>query len=457
MGQTTAAPPPEAARVAAPEAQVEASLAAFAATPKHQGSGEILALASGPPSDDGKCLSTTGPGRPDELKKAHKATDEDHQPVLQHPSTTHIAPEYLQSSEYWDLESMAPLSRKSLAAVARLRQYNPPAFPLWNQLPASRRAAVLILLYPDRMGDLRVVLTMRASGMRNFGGHAAFPGGKADTTSESPYTDEIARREAWEEIGLPETNNLLPKGYNIEFLCHLPHSLARTDVVVRPCVALLDRCPPPPASSSTAAVARSLSTASQAAVADALRPTPSAGEVAAVFSGPFHNFLSPSDEAPSPALPLGARLPPGPWYEGGWAEHATGEPWRIHNFYVPINNQRVTKPAPMPVPSMQKWRETVRRPEVLEEHRGRYRVWGFTAKILVEAARVAYAEQPHCDLEAADHLGDEALAIEAAGMGRFYDRKQQHVGTATVQPGLSGSTHLLRDWRSSGGGQEAKM
>lgn len=72
------------------------------------------------------------------------------------------------------------------AALARLRAYKPPPFPLWDALPARKRAAVLILLYPDRWGDLRVVITMRAASLRSFSGHAALPGGKADTTEETP-------------------------------------------------------------------------------------------------------------------------------------------------------------------------------------------------------------------------------------------------------------------------------
>lgn len=75
---------------------------------------------------------------------------------------------------------------RSQAAIARLRRYVPPPFPLWDRLPVSRRAAVLILLYADRRGDLRVVITMRAASLRSFSGHAAFPGGKADTLQETP-------------------------------------------------------------------------------------------------------------------------------------------------------------------------------------------------------------------------------------------------------------------------------
>ncbi|KAL6403539.1 peroxisomal coenzyme a diphosphatase peroxisomal [Ilyonectria robusta] len=73
----------------------------------------------------------------------------------------------------------------SQAAIARFRTYKPPAFPLWDRLPVRKRAAVLILLYADRRGDLRVVITMRAASLRSFSGHAAFPGGKADSTEET--------------------------------------------------------------------------------------------------------------------------------------------------------------------------------------------------------------------------------------------------------------------------------
>lgn len=59
---------------------------------------------------------------------------------------------------------------RTKTAIARLRAYKPPPFPLWDKLPLSRRAAVLILLYADRQGDLRVVLTMRAASLRSFSG-----------------------------------------------------------------------------------------------------------------------------------------------------------------------------------------------------------------------------------------------------------------------------------------------
>jgi len=46
-------------------------------------------------------------------------------------------------------------------AIHRLRNYAPPPTS-YGQVPLSRRAAVLILLYVDPNGNLRVVITMRA-------------------------------------------------------------------------------------------------------------------------------------------------------------------------------------------------------------------------------------------------------------------------------------------------------
>ena len=60
--------------------------------------------------------------------------------------------------------------QKIKAAIARLRAYRPPPFPTWDSLHVSRRAAVLVLLFADRRGDLRVVITMRAASLRSFSG-----------------------------------------------------------------------------------------------------------------------------------------------------------------------------------------------------------------------------------------------------------------------------------------------
>ncbi|OAA54747.1 nudix domain containing protein [Niveomyces insectorum RCEF 264] len=406
-------------------------------------------------------------------------------------------------SYYWDPATMAPLSARSAAAIARLRAFRPPSFPLWDRLPLSRRAAVLVLLYADRRGELRVVLTMRAASLRNYSGHAAFPGGKADTLNETP--EQIARREAWEEIGLPLDDGRLPRAFRIEHLCSLPYNLAKTELVVRPCIALLhaggdDRggvsrnsnnsCSSGSGSSRSSDDAEAQETDAHAD--ETLIPRLDAKEVAAVFSAPFHNFLLATDEVspadgtplaltnhPNQTAPAGAepdaastppqrqqqqqqkqrrrpRLPPGPWYEGSWI-HWHEAPWRMHFFYVPVVGQRVAKPrkrirSESATPSRAvngdgsshdtpakedeqkdedegKDQDSKKNDdndndnddEAVEAAPGRYKVWGMTARILVDAAQLAYGETPAFEHNA--HFGDERIIEGLAKMGRLGDKK----------------------------------
>ncbi|KAK3695312.1 NUDIX hydrolase domain-like protein [Podospora appendiculata] len=307
------------------------------------------------------------------------------------------------SSNYWDASTMAPLNPASAAAIARLRAYKPPPFPLWDRLPVSRRAAVLMLLFADRRGDLRVVITMRAASLRSFSGHAALPGGKADSGEETPY--QIARREAWEEIGLPMDDAKIPAPFRIEHLCYLPMNLARTELVVRPCVAFLHTTATTASATAGAEAAKPTTTVT---VEDGLIPRLDAREVAAVFSAPFHNFLRATDE---PGLQTKS-LPPGRWYEGSWTAW-NDEPWRVHYFYVPINDQRVTKPR-VRDGGLAAIAEGI---EDEAEEAGRYKVWGMTARIVVDAARAAYATEP--EFEHNSHFGDERMIEELEKLGRL--------------------------------------
>jgi 8-oxo-dGTP pyrophosphatase MutT (NUDIX family) len=61
-------------------------------------------------------------------------------------------------------------------------------------------AAVLVPLYEDASGDLRVVLTKRRADLRRHAGEISFPGGRRDSRDSS--LQETALREAEEEIGL---------------------------------------------------------------------------------------------------------------------------------------------------------------------------------------------------------------------------------------------------------------
>lgn len=176
--------------------------------------------------------------------------------------------------------------------------------------------------------------------------------GKADTLSESPT--QTSRREAHEEIGLPlpSSSSSKLKDFQITHLCELPSHLAKTALAVRPCVAYLS--PLNPALTDVEKV---------------LIPRLDEREVAAVFTAPLEDFLKKKGEG---------------GYEGVWVEFHGGR-WRMHNFY--IKDGRTSSDG--------------------EEEGEVYRVFGMTARILVDAARVAYMREP--EFEHNTHFGDEEL------------------------------------------------
>ncbi|TDI52582.1 MAG: CoA pyrophosphatase [Acidobacteria bacterium] len=69
--------------------------------------------------------------------------------------------------------------------------------------PPGCEASVLIPLYADSEGDVRVVLTKRPDDMATHPGDIVFPGGHREDGEDPTAT---AKREAWEEIRLPPEN-----------------------------------------------------------------------------------------------------------------------------------------------------------------------------------------------------------------------------------------------------------
>lgn len=102
---------------------------------------------------------------------------------------------------------------------------------------------------------------------------------------------------------MPNIDQTFPSPFWVEHLCELPANLARTELVVRPCVALLH--------------SYDEVTGEDADPEEAFMPQLDAKEVAAVFSGPFHNFLMMRDE---PRGEDDSSLPGDPteWYDGTW-------------------------------------------------------------------------------------------------------------------------------------------
>ncbi|KAJ5114937.1 NUDIX domain protein [Penicillium alfredii] len=280
------------------------------------------------------------------------------------------------------MTSMAPLNPASQEAINRLRAYVPPP-TAYDSVPLIRRAAVLLLLYADRQGELRVVITIRAKTLSSYAGEAALPGGRADSLAETPF--QTARREAWEEIGLPDTDQPLPRPFAVEHLCELPANLAKTELVVRPCVALLH--------------SSDLLTGEHADPEVSLIPQLDAREVAAVFTAPFRNFLRLREEAQDAD-------DPGDWYRGSWSLWHDSN-WRMHQFFVRDKPRTSSQP-----------KRTIEQVEGQEQGQvQRYRVFGMTARMIVDAARVAYGEEP--EFEHNSHFGDEAMIARLRRMGRL--------------------------------------
>ncbi|ODV91779.1 hypothetical protein CANCADRAFT_361 [Tortispora caseinolytica NRRL Y-17796] len=102
---------------------------------------------------------------------------------------------------------------------------------IWSELPITRRAAVMVLLFRSSQ-KYHVVLTRRASNMGSFAGHVALPGGKCDP--EDGVGDSAAfataKREAFEEIGIKD--GIVP-------LDLLPPYLSRNLLAVRPALMFL--------------------------------------------------------------------------------------------------------------------------------------------------------------------------------------------------------------------------
>lgn len=88
----------------------------------------------------------------------------------------------------------------------------------------------------------------------------------------------------------------------------------------------------------------------------------------------------------------------------------------MHHFFVPITNQSVSKPR------HKKSREQDIAVNQLQEEEQtgslkRYRVFGMTARILVDASRIAYGQEP--EFEHNSHFGDEEMIKRLQSIGRL--------------------------------------
>lgn len=245
-----------------------------------------------------------------------------------------------------------------------LRQFrNPNLLPLSSSWPRHRRAAVLILLFVGPRGELRVLLTKRSKGLSSFPGHISLPGGKADSVEES--FESVARREAEEEIGLPQDPEILRQrfGMTVENTCEeLPCYLSRTFLSVKPLVCFLHTVEQTGVELNQPLDGRRFTAA--------LEP----GETSSIFSVPLLDMVA-------------HLLPENSNYQKEYLEYKTnfrvwgGLKWPLKHYYYPAEN-------PFDVHWLNDIQDNSSCDE-LEKSEGKRDLWGLTANILYDVARIA--------------------------------------------------------------------
>jgi len=156
-------------------------------------------------------------------------------------------------------------------------------------------------------------------------------------------------------------------------------------------------------------------------------------EVAAVFTAPFHNFLRKGWEGKEG--PKGNDGKPHSWYRGSWTDWHESR-WRMHNFYIPrpppSSSQLLQNPSHSPSQSASSSSSSHQPQPEGDDPRPApvpftalpsFRVFGMTARILVDAARVAYGEEP--DFEHNSHFGDEDMLGRLLKVGRLSEERRK--------------------------------
>jgi hypothetical protein len=180
---------------------------------------------------------------------------------------------------------------------------------------------------------------------------------------------ETARREAWEEIGLPEN---IPPPFTVEHLCRLRPHLSRHQLLVTPVVAYLSSTLPKTHDPSK------------------LVPSLDTKEVSSLFNLPFEQFLQTSGKE--------------------------GAQWIFHDFFATVT--ALVKPEalgagedPSPVPT-----------KLFTQ------IWGLTARILVDACIVGYGRMPEFKhtVDLWDDNKIEAMIKYDQKLGSIVGRKDGH-------------------------------
>ncbi|KAJ7614862.1 NUDIX hydrolase domain-like protein [Roridomyces roridus] len=285
-----------------------------------------------------------------------------------------------------------PLTAESKRCLRNLAAYRPrkALYPY----PRTRSAAVIVALFVGRMGDLYVLLNRRSATLRSYAGDTSLPGGKVDPDDKS--LEETARREAFEEIGLPRDRLKVP------LLCILEPFMASNKLIVTPVVVL---------------------------ILDPIVPILNTAEVTSLFSHPLSAFMSSS-----PPFPTESEL--------------VEVPYHSVNDFVSVDALGRERPA------------RVHRFLTGREAGGIKPIFGMTSAVLIEAACIAHAPRvpdyevypPGVDPR------DKRIAIEVFGNPIFrkaYEEEGVSVDWAVVRR-VAGVRGRRKDGRRDRDGSEGE-
>lgn len=183
--------------------------------------------------------------------------------------------------------TLSTLKEDSRQCIQRFLEYR--ALRTLARFPRGQSAAVLVPLFIGRSGDVYVLLSRRSSVLREYAGDTALPGGKVDARDLT--VEDTARREAFEEIGLPQDSERVP------LLCVMEPFLAGNQTVVTPVVVLI--------------------------LDTTLQPNLNESEVTSIFAQPLASFLTADRPSSDPSKPYHSYTDQ-PWSQGGSV--------RIHSF-----------------------------------------------------------------------------------------------------------------------------
>ncbi|KAL0581505.1 8-oxo-dGTP diphosphatase [Marasmius crinis-equi] len=235
--------------------------------------------------------------------------------------------------------NLGVLTVESRRCLQTLAAYRAPKSQI--PFPRSRCAAVLVALFVGRKGDLYVLLSRRSATLRTYAGDTSLPGGKVDPQDRS--LEDTARREAFEEIGLPRDRRKAP------LLCTLEPFLAGNQLIVTPIVVLI--------------------------LDNTLQPILNHSEVTSLFSHPLASFISTTP--PYPTEPEMIEVEYHTYFDHDW----DGPPLYISNRHGEAE-------------ILQTRQVRMHRFMTGREAGGIKPVFGLTAAMLIHTARIGFKKDP---------------------------------------------------------------